>query len=219
MGVSGTHGYAAADPITFAFDSFTVAPVASLPVFNPSSLLDDFNRADGDLGSLWEGGTIGFDIVGQQLEKKNNVDPSIYWPTVFEANQAAAVTLSAIDRSASAITLLLKGLSTNGTCTVLGVSYDPATDEVWVWTCDWSEGWQQQGSTMSIHFADGDRFGARAYMDGTVEVLKNGVVVGQAQVTSDWGYVTDGGVVGLTTEGGDEQLFDNFVGGSIPADR
>ncbi|EFO78982.1 hypothetical protein OSCT_3143 [Oscillochloris trichoides DG-6] len=94
MGISATHTSAAADPITFAFDQFRVAPVEALPIFHPSSLLDDFNRADGALGSLWEGGTIGFEIVDEQLQKKNNVDPSIYWPTVFEADQEASVILN-----------------------------------------------------------------------------------------------------------------------------
>ena len=198
----------------------TVPPAATstptvTPTPFPGGVLDDFNRADGDLGSLWEGGTIGFDIVRQQLRKKNNVDPSIYWPIAFDVNQKVAVTLTDIGRSATEITILLKGVSAYSSCGVLGVSYDPSADVVWVWTCDWSEGWQQQGADLAAHFADGDRFGAEAYADGTVVVLKNDVAIGQVEVTSDWAYVADGGLIGLSTFGGNDQLFDDFTGGTI----
>jgi RHS repeat-associated protein len=72
----------------------------------------------------------------------------------------------------------------------------------------------QHGSDISVSFANGDILGARAYADGTVEVYKNGNLIGTRDVSA-WPYYASGGYVGLWTIGGNATYYDDFGGGNV----
>lgn len=214
MGILATHNAAVADPIAFHFDRFAITPFTPVtPSTDPPSLLDAFNRADGAVGTSWQGGTAGYEIASSQLYQTTS-DGGMYWGTPFGANQEAAITLSQIDRDGVEVDLHLKNQNPVTDCPVLEAWYQPANDLVQIWTCDDSRYWQQQGNDIAVHFADGDQFGARAFADGTVDVLKNGTVVGQVQVDSSWPYMSQSGRIGLWMIGG-AQVLDDFTGGTI----
>ena len=141
----------------------------------------------------------------------------ILWnPSSFGATQDVCVTLTTIDTGASEIDLLLKSQSSSSWGSgVLEVLYDPANSRVQVWTYTSAQGWVQRGADISVTFANGDQFGARAKSDGQVEVYKNGSLLGSRDVTA-WTYYANSGYIGLWLEGASSSmLLDDFGGGTV----
>ena len=188
------------------------APNAAFPA---TSVLDNFNRADGELGGNWGGGTSGYyQITNQQLDVLNS--EAIYWSAAsFGANQEAFVTLTAIDPNADEIDLLLKQQGTSWQDGVLEIWYQPTNQRVQVWTHDPTTSWVQHGGDIPVTFAAGDQFGARAKADGTVEVYKNGTLLASRDV-SGWAYYADGGAIGMWMINAGDTLLDDFGGGDVP---
>jgi hypothetical protein len=180
--------------------------------------LDNFNRANGSIGSNWSGNPDEYSISSNQLSVDGNgAATDIYWGNeMFGADQEAYVTFTHIDPNADEQDLLLKSQS-NSTWGegVLEVLYDPAGQRVQVWTYDWPAEWVQQGADIPVTFADGDTLGARALVEGTVEVYKNGTLLGTRDITS-WSYYADGGYIGLWFMGAQEAVLDDFGGGNAP---
>jgi hypothetical protein len=74
-----------------------------------SKLLDDFNRANGPIGSFWSGRTERdeYRITRQQLNIEDG--GTLYWqPASFGTAQESFVTLSKLDPRNSRESLLLK---------------------------------------------------------------------------------------------------------------
>jgi hypothetical protein len=83
-----------------------------------------------------------------------------------------------------------------------------------VGTYDTFNGWLVQGAPIPATFAAGDRFGARAYGNGLVEVYKNATKLGSRTLLG-WPYIDNGGRVGLTIDAINKGSFDDFGGGDI----
>jgi hypothetical protein len=186
--------------------------------FPTTPILDNFNRANGPIGSNWSGNTSAYNISSNQL----SVDDSgtvtdIYWGNeAFGPDQEAYVTFTHIDPYATEQDLLLKGQS-NSTWGdgVLEVLYDPAGQRAQVWTWKWPEGWVQHGEDLPVTFGDGDTFGARARADGIVEVYKNGTLLGTRDITA-WSHYAASGYIGLWFLGAEDAMLDDFGGGTLP---
>lgn len=180
-------------------------------------LLDDFDRADGAIGSNWSGNTFGYNIASNRLSVDySGSNSDIYWSNEpFGADQEAYVTFTQIDPNAGEQDLLLKAQS-NSTWGdgVLEVLYDPSGQRVQVWTYDWPAGWVQHGADIPVTFVDGDQFSARALADGTVEVYRNGELLAARDIAS-WSYYADGGHIGLWFIGAEDAVLDDFGGGTI----
>jgi len=71
----------------------------------------------------------------------------------------------------------------------------------------------QYGAAIPVTFAAGDQFGARARPDGTVEVYRNGTLLGTRSITS-WPYYASGGYIGLWFVNAPNALLDNLGGGT-----
>jgi hypothetical protein len=95
---------------------------------------------------------------------------------------------------------------------VIEVLYNPAGSKVQVYTYTSSQDWVQRGADIPVSFAAGDQFGARAKSDGTVEVYKNGSLVGSRDISA-WPYNANGGKIGLWMIGIGEMNVDDFGGG------
>ncbi len=93
--------------------------------------------------------------------------------------------------------------------------YDHTNKVVQVWTYHPTQGWVQQGASIPVTFATGDQFGARARADGTVEVYRNGTLLGTRSITS-WPFYSNGGYVGLWLVNASAASADNFGGGTVP---
>lgn len=179
--------------------------------FPTTGVLDNFNRANGALGSNWTGFTSGISVLNNKMNVDSDGD--IYWePASFNANQEAYVTLASIDPNAAEIDLLLKVQGATWPSGVIEVLYNPAGSKVQVFTYTSSQDWVQRGADIPVSFAAGDQFGARAKSDGTVEVYKNGSLVGSRDISA-WPYNANGGKLGLWMIGIDVMNVDDFGGG------
>jgi PKD repeat protein len=189
-------------------------PPTSTPApggFPATGVLDTFNRANGPIGANWAGATGGYSVNGNRLDVESG--GALYWNTAFGTDQEVYVTLSAIDANAQEIDLLLKGQGT-GECNVLEVWYDPRAGRVQVWTCHGSGVWTQHGANISATFQAGDRFGARARPDGTVEVYRNGTRIGTVAISSAWPYRGSSGRIGVWMLQAPATFLDDFGGGT-----
>jgi hypothetical protein len=72
----------------------------------------------------------------------------------------------------------------------------------------------QHGADIPVTFNNGDTLGARAKADGTVEVYKNGDLLGTRDVSS-WPYYSMGGYIGLWFIEATGAVLDDFGGGTI----
>ncbi len=201
----------------------TAAATPTAPTATPNSgvafpvtpLLDNFNRANSTkIGASWAGSKSGYRIAAGRLDVGTTSD--IYWKAArFGENQEAYVTLTAIDPAATEIGLILKAQSYTGLgAGLVEVFYSPRDRTVQVWTYTTRLGWQQQGPSISSTFVNGDRFGARVYSSGRVEVYRNATLIGQWNIAA-WRYVAAVGYVGIFTLQASNALLDDFGGGAI----
>jgi RHS repeat-associated protein len=190
----------------------------SVPGSFCSTVLDDFNRANGSIGSNWSGSTGGYSINANRLDADTG-NNYIYWnPTSFGPDQEACLTLTTIDTAAYNFDLLLKSQSSSTwSAGLIDVTYLPAYNVVQVWTyAPGGQSWVQHGADIPVTFANGDRFGAKAKADGTVEVYKNSTLVGSRSVAT-WTLHTStlGGYLGLVFFNASNMLADDFAGGNV----
>ena len=97
---------------------------------------------------------------------------------------------------------------------MIKVFYDGVGQRVQVWTYSLAQGWVQRGVDLPVTFINGDQFGARVKADGTVEVYRNGVLLGTSNV-SGWTYAANGGFVGVWFQNASNAVVDDFGGGTI----
>jgi hypothetical protein len=181
------------------------------------SVLDNFNRANGTVGSAWSGQTGNYAIASNQLDVTNTTDagPIIWNAGAFGVAQQACVKLAAIDtRSAAEVVLILKNeTSSDVSGRMLTVSYFPGLSVVQVWTYDGD--WVQRGADITgVSFAPGDVFGAQVSSSGMVEVYRDATLLGSRDASS-WSYINQTGYIGLWVNHGPAFLLDDFGGGSI----
>ncbi len=187
--------------------------------FPSTSVLDNFNRANGPIGSNWSGNTGSYAVNANRLNVI--VNGYLFWnPTSFGANQEAYVTLTGISPGSPGMEhdLLLKSQSsTTFTAGVIEVWYDAPGHRVQVWTYTSAQGWVQRGADIPVTFVNGDQLGARAKANGMVEVYRNGSLLATRDVTG-WPYYANGGYVGLwfISTSSDSTFADDFGGGTMP---
>jgi hypothetical protein len=185
--------------------------------FPSTPILDNFNRANGAIGVNWSGNPSKYSISSNQLlVTSNNSNSDIYWSgQAFGADQEVYVTFANVKTTATEQDLILKSQSNttwgNG---IIEVVYEAPANRVQVWTWEWPQGWVQHGADIPVTFVNGDTFGARALANGSVEVYKNGVLLGTRDVTS-WSHYAQGGYVGLWFIGANGARLDDFGGGTI----
>jgi len=163
---------------------------------------------------MWVGDTANFSISSNKLAVSNNAGSIIGWKDAVGADQEAYVTLSTIQSLGGTISLGLKAQDSTQ-CNNLQVRYLPSSSKVQVFACS-SGTATQQGADISVSFAAGDKFGARAKSNGTVEVYRNGTLVGSVTVSGSWPYLALGGKIGLGASNASGTIFDDFGGGSLP---
>jgi hypothetical protein len=138
------------------------------------------------------------------------------WATSFGANQEAYAKLPSITTTASEINLVLKEADRGDGRSLIEVWYHPQSGAVQVWTAhNWGV-WIQHGGDIPVTFAAGDQIGARAKADGTVEVYKNGTMVGSVMVAATWPHRAAGGRVGVWLMDAPTTTYDDFGGGTLP---
>ena len=94
------------------------------------------------------------------------------------------------------------------------MSYNAPGSRVVVYTLSPPATWTTCGSIGGVTFNAGDRLGARAFPDGTVQVFRNGVLLGSVSVAG-WPYAALGGHIGVSCVGATTTRFESFGGGSV----
>lgn len=197
--------------------SFYATFIEDDSVYTPATaLLDDFNRADGAIGSSWSGETSEVGIASNQLTV-NSFDTTISWNNEpFGADQEAFITFSQLNTSTYNDQGLALKMQSNGTLEdgALVVSYDGGGEHLHVYTFDDTQGWVQHGNDIYVTFTNGDLLGVRARADGIVEVYRNEDLVAVRNITS-WPYYAQGGYIGLSFYSAEGAVVDDFGGGTL----
>ncbi|MBK9925000.1 MAG: ExeM/NucH family extracellular endonuclease [Anaerolineales bacterium] len=187
---------------------------------NVTSILDNFNRANGSLGSNWKGSTSTslYRIDSNKVDVRGN--GAIYWKNAFGVNQEASVLLSTVDTAGREQDLLLKvqgGISPNWGAGAIEVLYNAPTNSVNVNTFLPSTLTWFEYPSIPVTFANGDELGAQALATGEVVIFKNGIEVGRVTMNSadQTFFNTRGGNIGLWFINSTSTFFDNFSGGNV----
>jgi len=185
----------------------------------PTTVLDNFDRADGNVGNNWRGvtGTSFYRIAGNRLDVQ--AGGPLYWnPAAFGTSQAAFVTLSSVDTKSPSQGVLLKVQSgTVPNAGAISVVYDAVAKAVRVSTLRLGTlSWTPYGNT-AVPFANGDKLGACAKANGEVRVYKNDALVKTVTLnTADQGFFNPkGGKVGVWSVLAPQAFMDNFGGATI----
>jgi hypothetical protein len=205
--------------------------VAGVLTFPATGILDNFNRANGGLGNNWRGNTnqASYRINNNEVQQRSS--GLVFWnPTTFGANQEVFFTFTKVATGAAEQDLLLKvnGVSNSGNvganARMIEVWYHALLSQVRIETLAPGQGWINRATLNGITFAAGDVFGARTLSDGTVNVYKNGALIGTTNIATGpnpWpaSALTSGGKIGVwfigTTTTNDAR-FDDFGGGTLP---
>ncbi|MEZ4734645.1 MAG: hypothetical protein R3E79_46735 [Caldilineaceae bacterium] len=197
--------------------SYTVA--APVDACTTTALRDDFNRANGGLGSKWAGltGQSFYKIANQRVDVQLG-GPVVWRPTTFGVNQAAFVTLSTLDPFSPSQGVLLKVQgSTIPNGGAIAVVYDRLAKAVRVSTLRLNTpAWTVYGNTPAT-FANGDTLLGCVQADGTVRVYQNNTLLSTVTLNAaDQSFFNaKGGKIGLWTVAAFNAYVDDFGGGAL----
>ncbi|MEO5988441.1 MAG: PKD domain-containing protein, partial [Candidatus Eisenbacteria bacterium] len=93
------------------------------------------------------------------------------------------------------------------------VRYDGVAQRILVSTYTPSGGWTVRGTPLDLALAPGDRLGARARGDGSVEVWRNTNLLATYSV-GGWPFAANGGRIGVSLDNASAARLDDFGGGN-----
>lgn len=182
---------------------------SALMDFPQTGVLDDFNRMGPALGAQWSGETAEFSLKEQALWCENCVG-AVLWDEPFGERQEVFATFQGFDNDANEINLVLKAKGSS-TCDLVEVLYSPAMTSVRIAYCAENQWFDLDETPLLLE--PGDRFGARAYADGKVEIFHNATRVTTYDV-SDFPFKF--GRIGVNGVASDNGLtWDDFGGGDF----
>jgi hypothetical protein len=176
------------------------------PAFPATGVLDDFDREGPALGEKWTG--LEYSLAEQALWCELCAAPAL-WGAVFGSQQEVFAKLAAFGNDAGEINLVLKAQNADG-CDLIEVLYSPAEHTTFVAYCVAGEWTNLEAKPLTL--SPGDRFGARALANGSVEIYAGDELV----ITIDAsGFPYEGGRIGVNGVSGDTGLsWDDFGGGN-----
>jgi len=205
--VTDTHGAQGKDSV--AVLAAPVTPFPSTPV------IDNFNRANGALGAPWQVDVAGLSVSSNALTQTSGYGFPIWSGSTFGPDQEAYITIKTITGAvAPERDLVLKAQTLSDNTAHIEVRYDDQLKQVDVGTYDAVNGWLVQGTPIPATFLAGDRFGARAYSNGLVEVYQNATKIGSRTLVT-WPFIDQGGYIGLTLDMSNRGTLDDFGGGDV----
>lgn len=185
--------------------------------FPTTSVLDNFNRADGVIGAAWSGdtGALQYSVASNKLDVLTG--GLITWNAgKFGADQEVFLTYSTIDTDAGEVDLVLKQQTAGNGDELIEVLYSHANTRVEVWTNDTpTTGWTQRGANITgITLAAGDVFGASVDAAGFVRVYVNGTEIGNRDCSA-WPHYAGTGFIGIWALSAGDAILDDFGGGDV----
>jgi hypothetical protein len=125
-------------------------PFSSFHIRRIVYTFDNFNRADGPIGSNWTVSNAYYQITNQHLAVRNS-NTEVYWnATRYGSDQEAYRSLNTVDPNGIENDLILKVQTEGNTLTgCIEVFYNPREHTVEVWTYDIGyTGWVNLGASM-----------------------------------------------------------------------
>jgi large repetitive protein len=182
-------------------------------------LLDNFNRANGGLGSQWAGATSQsfYKVANNQVDVQLG-GPVAWKPTIFGPNQAVFVTLSTLDGASLSQGVLLKVQSgTLPNAGAIAVVYDSLAQAVRVSTLRLNTPTWTPYPNTPVTFANGDKLGGCVKADGRVRIYKNNSLLTTVTLNAaDQSFFNaKGGKIGLWTLAAPNAFLDDFGGGAL----
>jgi cytochrome c peroxidase len=196
---------------TSAAVSITVNAPGACGFPSITAITDTFNRANGAIGGSWAGSTGGYSISNNQMVAAAG-DQYVVWNQVAGPAMEASVRLTAINTAASEIDVVLKSMGTDWYSGAVLVSYLPGSNQVQVWST--AGGNWTQHNNINVQLVAGDVLGGRIRTNGTVEVYRNGALIGTTAVTG-WPHLNGTGFSGVWVVGGAGTSFDDFRAGTL----
>ncbi len=190
--------------------------VTATPGFPVTPVLDAFQRPDAPLaGPQWVGNLTGLAVKRAALMETATSNYAM-WNAPFGANQEVYVTLDSIALNAPEHDLLLGVQGTTWTAGAIQVVYDATNSVIAISTYSPAQGWKHiAGPWRGVQFTPGDRFGARLYSNGVLEVFRNNTVIDRCRVDT-WTFAGHGGRIGLMLSGAAGSRLSGFGGGDVP---
>lgn len=183
--------------------------------FHRLAVLDTFDRTNGPPGENWFGseGLGGYQIIDQAADVVGG-GPSYWQQERFGTAQDAYVIPEQSDSQSKEQDLLLKvqGDQPDWRMGALEILYDARTEQTYVESFIPENGWTRH-AIFDVSFTDGDQLGGRALTDGTVEVFRNGVMVGTTP--TDAFFAAKDGYIGLWFIGASAAVLEDFGGGTL----
>jgi hypothetical protein len=175
--------------------------------FPTTAILDNFNRQD--LGANWSGDNTSFGIVANHLECSYCLVPT-FWSQQFAVPQEAYLTITAFAPTTKEVNVVM--VAQDPACNQMEILYAPDLKQIRIDYC--YDGQWRSTASFDRTLQSGDRFGARANADGTVDIFVNGTAVKQYDL-SDFPY--KGGHIGVSgdTPDGTSIAVDDFGGGTL----
>ncbi|HEY7533550.1 MAG TPA: hypothetical protein VH681_12325, partial [Nitrospiraceae bacterium] len=207
--------------------TFTPTPVPGVPTatssapgdFPETPVLDDFNRADGSLGSNWSSGAT-TNITSNEvlLDDTYNLSTNSIWNAQgFGLNQDVFLTIKGLNIAdpGTSISLILKkqqASATNGD--MILVVYRHAQSQIQVYVVE-DGSFADAKAPQSASFANGDQFGAEV-VGSMLSIYRNGTQI-LTQDVSSYDYINQPGYIGFrySLAGTDTGSIDDFGGGTL----
>jgi glucose/arabinose dehydrogenase len=186
--------------------------------FPSTPVRDAFDAADGPLASPWTDPVYGLSklrrVSGALVPGCCQYTSPMWGGSSFGPDQEAYVTLAAIAQGAREHDLVLKAQQARYDAAHIEVKYDDLYRRIQVATFDPAGGWVDRGAPVAVKFLAGDRFGARARSNATVQLYRNDVLIGTVSLGT-WAYATSGGWIGMTIDGAFTSRLEDFGGGTM----
>ena len=184
--------------------------------FPTTPVLDAFARANGGLGPSWISLVPGLGVLGGRLAAATGSGEALWSARRFAGTQEAYVTVTAATPTAPRHVLLLQAQGSGAADDRIEVRWEAVPN--WLWVLSRVHGVTSAwGLWAGVSFAPGDRFGARAYANGVVDVFRNGTTIGRA-VLPEWTVGATGGYIGVSLTDAPDTRLDDLGGGDAVID-
>jgi hypothetical protein len=183
--------------------------------FPSTSVLDDFNRADGALGANWPGDIKDTHVLpviasNQMVPVGTTGYAQAYWADVFDADQEVFVKLAARAGSTKDMSLALR-LTNPGaspTCYFVGIANLSAASNIELYVFVNGTPGAPAVIASNVSWADGDIFGVRI-VGSTITVYKNGEVLNSIEDAT----ISGDGYIGIEIGNSAGVALEDFGGG------
>jgi glucose/arabinose dehydrogenase len=198
-------------------DTVWIAAMASNN-FPGTSVRDNFDRPNGGIGGAWADPVNGLGSLtinaNALVQTCCTYETPVWTGQAFGPDQEAYITLAQITPNAPEHDLMLKLQSASYASAHIEVRYDAVRAGVYCATFQPGPGWIDLGGPIPATFVAGDRLGARAFRNGTLQVFRNNTLIGTRDFSA-WPLAAQGGWTGLTLDRAYSSRLEDFGGGNI----